>query len=349
MLKKIVFGTILFAGTACSSVYQLTIDVLEPAPITLPGNVDHILIVNNTTPQANDIGINRIYNDQLITAYELNLDSISWTVIEALSDIIRDSDFFDKVSLYKHRVRTDQKWMSTIRLPENFRNRLFEMQDFDAIISIDKLLFNVEEEVKGNIYESSGDYLSAFVNNKVEGRLGYSIYLYEKTMSELPFTLTDSAVYKNTLMADSLEFFKILPEAIINDVAYSLGEKLAYSIIPAWTAQKRTIYTGSHSRMQEALSYSKKGKWDQAESIWLRLFNQESKNVQKAKLSHNLAVASEMQDKPESALLWEEKAKEYFPVGSNEEIEASEYISTLRRRIQNNHLLDIQVEEKINY
>jgi hypothetical protein len=345
MLKKFAFVAILFAATACSSVYQLAIEVQEPAPITLPGNTNHILIVNNTTPQPNGTGINRTYNGKPVTAYELDLDSVSWITIEALSATIRKAHFFDQISLYKHLARGDKEWMSLIPLPEEYRNKLFGMQDFDVIVSVDRLLFNGEEDVKDNTRELSGEYIHAFVSNKVEGMLNYSIYLYEKDSSLHPFTITDSIIYKSTLMTDSLEFFKILPEEIIDDLAYTLGEKLAYSIIPTWTVQMRTIYTGSPARMKEAFSYSKNGRWDKAESIWLNLFDKESKNAIKAKIANNLAVANEMQDNPEAALHWAEKAKIYLPVGSKEGIAADEYITVLQQRIRNNRLLDIQLRE----
>jgi tetratricopeptide (TPR) repeat protein len=325
---------VVMAGTACSSVYQLSIEVWEPAPITFPETVKHILIVNNTAPQPGDVAVNRTYNGKPVTAYPLDLDSVSWTAIDALSETIRKARFFDNISLYKHRIRKDKEWMSFVPLLEVHKNELFDLQDFDAIISIDRLLFQVEEEVKDNTRESYRDYLHAFAGNRVEGTFSYSIHLRGETPSSSPFTVTDSLIYKNTLLLDSAEFFKVLPEAIVNELAYSLGEKSAYSLIPTWNVQERTIYTDSRARMQEAFGYAKNGRWEEAESLWLDLFNRESKNAGKAKIANNLAVVSEMRDKLEAALHWAEEAKKYSPAGSKEETFAGKYVSTLLQRMQ---------------
>jgi hypothetical protein len=342
MLKKFAIGSILLVATACSGVYQLTIEVLEPAAITLPGKVNHILIVNNTVPQPNNAGINRTYNDTLVTAYELDLDSMSWTVIDAFASTLRESHFFDKISLYKQPVRKDNEWMSRSLLPEEYRNQMFEKHDFDVIISIDRLLFALEEEVKHNTQEPLGDYTYAFISNKVKGGLNCDIYLYEKPDTVFSFTVRDSIIDKNTLVANSLDFLKTIPETFIDDLAYRLGEKLAYYIIPTWTVQERIIYTGNNSRMQEAFSYLKNGKWNKAESLWLILFDRESNKISKAQLANNIALANEIQDQLEIALHWAEQAKDNFPENSKEKTRANEYVSTLQQRIQSNRLLDIQ-------
>jgi tetratricopeptide (TPR) repeat protein len=232
--------------------------------------------------------------------------------------------------------------MSNLPLPEKFKDEIFDIHGVDAIISIDRILFNLEEEVKNNTRESPGIYMYAFAGNQVGGSISCSIYLYGKAHPLSSFTLTDSIVYKTSFYSDSLEFFKILPEVLINDLAYRLGEKLAYSLTPSWTIQKRIIYTGSNSRMQEALSYSKNGKWHTAESLWQDLFDKNPKSIDKAKLANNIAIANELQDQLEIALHWAEKATSYFPENSEERISAGEYISTLQQRFQNNRLLDIQ-------
>ncbi|MDR2086688.1 MAG: DUF6340 family protein [Dysgonamonadaceae bacterium] len=341
-LKEWLAGALLLTVTACSGIYPLAIEVLEPAPTALPGKVDHIIVVNNTAPQPNDIGVRRIYNDTLVSNYALDLDSMSLITVEALCTTIEAAHFFDNISLYRHPVRKDKEWMTGIPLPETFKDELFDVYDFDAVISIDRLLFALEEEVKTNAIELSGNYLSVFVSNKVKAALLCTIYPSEKREPGISFALSDSIVDKNTLVTNALTFLKTLPESLIEELAYRMGEKIASRILPVWTTQERIIYTGSHSRMKEAFSYSRRGKWEQAESLWLDLFDRESRNTGKAKLANNIAIANEMQDKLATAQHWAEKAKEYFPADTEEKTWANEYVSLLQQRIQNNRILDMQ-------
>jgi hypothetical protein len=167
-LKASAIGFLLFLEAACSNIYQLTIEVQEPATITLPGNVDRVLIVNNTVPQPNDTGIKRIYGDRLVTDYALDLDSVSWITIDALSTTIEKAQFFEEVSVYNQWIRKDKEWMTDIPLSSNYRNEILDIHKFDAIISIDRILLNLQEQVKNNVKESARDYyFIAFVDNQL--------------------------------------------------------------------------------------------------------------------------------------------------------------------------------------
>jgi len=336
------FFSFLMALTSCSSVYQLSIDVQEPAPLTLPVRANRVLIVNNTVVQPNNVGLSRTFGDKPVENYELDLDSVSWAVMEGFANRIEDAHFFEETSFYKKIIREDDEWIATIPLPEAFRDELFNIQGFDAIISIDRFLFNLNVQVKPNVREQAGSYFYVFTDNRLEGGVTCSVYLYNKETPFSTFTLMDSLFYKESLYTDSLTILKELPESMVIDLAYILGEKAAYHITPSWFRQERTIYVGSNSRMQEAFSYSKKGNWNRAESLWLDLFDSKTKNSDKAKLANNIALANEMRDNLDAALRWAEKAKEYFQEDAKEYILANKYVSDLQQRIQNNRLLDIQ-------
>jgi hypothetical protein len=341
-MERFAILILLFTITACSSTYLLTIEVQEPASITLPVNINRILIVNNTVPQPPNMGINRIHNGKLVKNYELDIDSVSWITMDAFISNIKEAQFFNEISLYTKLVREDNEWITTIPLSEEFKNEIFENQGFEAIVSIDKILFNLEEETKNNMLEPLGRYSSVFVDNKLEGRLSCSIFLDSREFPLSSFTLSDSLIYRTSLYSDSLEIFKELPEALINDLAYVLGEKMASYIVPSWSVQERIIYTGNDSRMKEAFSYSKNGKWDRAEVLWLDLLGKKSKNKDIACIANNIAIAEEMQDKLDASLRWAEKAKTYFPEDSEEWAWSNKYIADLRKRIQNSRLLDVQ-------
>jgi hypothetical protein len=343
---KFLFFSFLMALTACSSVYQLSIDVQEPAPLTLPVRANRVLVVNNTVGQPNNVGLSRTFGDQPVENYKLDLDSVSWVVMEGFVKRIEDAYFFEEVSFYKNLIRGDDEWIATIPLPEAFRNELFDVHGFDAIISIDRFLFNMDVRVKPNVREQVGSYSYFFTNNRIEGGVTCSVYLYNKKTPFSTFTLTDSLFYKESLYTDSLMILKELPESMVIDLAHILGEKSAYHITPSWFRQERILYVGSNSRMQEALSYSKKGNWNKAEFLWLDLFDRKTKNSDKAKLANNIALAYEMRDNLEIALRWAEKAKEYFSEGTKEYLLAGKYVSDLQQRIQNNRILDVQWGEE---
>ena len=326
----------------------MAIEVQEPAPITLPVDVKELLIVNNTVKQPNDVGIIRTYQGKDVEGYELNLDSISWTTAISLLSCIKDAGFFEGVFLYNESLREDDDWITTAPLTEEFRNEIFNIQGFNCIVSIDRILYNLTKFANNNRAKQYSDELSVYIDAKSEVILTCSIYLNEREKPLTTFTVSDSLFIRQSIIEEPLVVFKKIPESLFYDLAYSIGEKLAYSIIPSWTTTTRIIYVGNKARMQEAFSYSKNDKWDMAESIWLSRYDKKSKESDKGKIANNIALANEMQDKFKEALSWAEKAKEHFQNSnllkdSKECTSINEYILELQKRIHNNQMLDLQL------
>jgi hypothetical protein len=315
--------------------------VQEPAPITFPPDIADLLIVNNSAKQPNSQGIIQIYNGKAINDFALDLDSVVWNTIHSFSVHAYKAHFFNSFSCYKQSLREDEEWMARVPLSQEFRRHIFDKQEFEGILSIDRSLLKLESEVRNNMLER-GFNTSNYVDFRLELNLICSIYLYDRKNPLTTFTVTDSLIYKGSVWADSLFVFKDLPETLIAELTYNTGKKLTQQIIPLWTVKNRILYTGQSSRMREAFAFTKMEQWSRAESVWLIEFDKKTKNQDKAKIANNIAVANEIQDKLEVALRWAEKAKEYAANGSSEQLLFSDYVKSLQKRIQDNHLLDIQ-------
>jgi len=321
-----------------SAYYQMEIEVREPAFITFPIDVKELIVVNNAVEQPNDAGITRTYKEAPMEIYSLQLDSISWTTAISFMSSIKEADFFDDVFLHNESVRTDNDWMTGLPLSEEFRHEIFNTQGFDGIVSIDRILFKLDEHVSQN------SALTDYIDAKADILLSCSIYLNGRERPLTTFTLSDSVFFKRSVMSELIVIFKEIPEDLLYGLAYSIGEKLAYSIIPSWITAERTVYVGIEARMQEAYSYSKTGKWSVAESIWLNEYNKKSKESDKGKTANNIALANEMQDRLEEALLWAEKSREHFlNSNSSNDSHINRYISDLQKRIHNSQILNLQL------
>jgi hypothetical protein len=339
--------------TSCSTTHQLFIEIQEPAQVTLPINVAHVMIVNNTVAQPGTSGVNRIFDGKQVEGYELSYDSVPWISVESLASYMEDARFFDQVVFYKKSTRNDTEWIAHIPLSKEFRDEIFETYEVDAIISIDRILFYLDANVR-SLALSGADTdstLYALLDNRADATANGSVFLYDRESPLASFSVSDSLFYRSTLYADASTALKYFPESLIKELAYNIGEKLAYSVVPSWTTKERILYTNTNSRIQEALSYSKNGKWNTAGSLWQDEYNKSNKYLQKGKLAHNIAVANEMQDQLEEALQWAIIAQNHFetshlPTTSIEQIRINTYIPDLRKRIQDNRLLDLQWNNK---
>ena len=338
--------------SSCLSVQRFTIEVQEPAQVTFPADIKNVLIVNNSAKQPSAMGITRVYNGIPVEGFDLNLDSIGWIAAFSAAKNIRASRFFDQVFFYKAPLREDSDCLATVPLSQTLRDDIFQSHDhdhdLDGIISIDRMLVQLEQSVRCNSADPLDFHFSHFVEAQLNATLTSSIYLYDSESPLTTLTLADSLSFQETFFAsDTSVFLKEIPESLINELAYRLGEKLAGYLYPYWVQKQRTVYTGYDSRMQEALSFMRNKKWDKAEAIWTDEYNRNSQALSKGKQANNIAVANEMQDQLDQALHWALTAEELFRESqrspeSNERVWINAYIADLQKRIQDNRLLNIQ-------
>ena len=339
----------LLTCSSCSSLYKFSVDVQEPAQVTLPVSAQNVLILDNTAPQSKDHGIEREFDGRSIrTDYPLSLDSMTWAAMEEIVGVFNDSHFFKTIAVYKEPLRTNNDWLSVTQLSPEDQSDFYNSGNYDALLVIDRLVFSVNENVKKmqSIF-SSGELTNAFVDLRADGIITCSMYVYGKEKPLTTFTVADSLFTKSIVEGDSAIFFKEIPEYMLRELSHVLGNKAANCFIPTWKTVDRILFTGYNARMQEAASYAANRKWTNAESIWSVELEKTTKPLDKAKIAFNIAVANEMQDKFDPALEWAQKAKEYLKnVNQNNNYKETEltdeYISELARRIQNNLLLDLQ-------
>jgi hypothetical protein len=346
-VSSLLFVAFLITLCSCGSVKKFAIEIQEPALITLPVSTQNVLILNNTVPQPINYGIEQSLDSKpLEQAPAISLDSAPLVTIQTLSKLMVASDFYNEVSIYKDSIRSDGEWLSVSWLPKEIQDEFYD-ENYDALITIDRLLYLIKENVKKP--KIAGDVSEVvFVDARVDAVLTCSIYLYGKDSPYKTISISDSLFFKTSVFNDSAAIFKELPEYLTNELAIFLGEKAATYFIPTWKAVDRMIYTDSRARMKEAYSYATGGqKWAKAESIWQIEFENRSKSIDKAWIALNLAVANEMQDQFESAIGWAEKAKQLFAESnpaqySNEITFSGQYSLELQKRIQYNRLLNAQ-------
>ena len=344
----IFLGLLLLTFSSCSSIYRFTAEVQEPAPVTLPLSAQNVLILNNLVSQPYKYGVERTYDGKVIqTEYPLPLDSVVWPVIDEIASMLKESDFFNEIAVYQKPVRTDTEWLVRTNLSSEVQSGFYNTENYDALLTIDQLLFVLKEDIKRTKLGISSSEQTVFADIRLDALAACSMYSYGNEKPLITFSISDSLFVKSVFYEDSVLLFKEIPESLLNEIAHRLGNQIANRFIPTWKTVERILFSSHDSRMQEALGYAKAGRWTDAESIGLSELNKKTKISDQARIAFNLAVINEMQDKLETALVWAQKAKEYFtkdnPAGYPQEtMLTTQYISELQERIQNNRLLDLQ-------
>jgi len=345
--QKVLF-LLLIIFSSCSSIRRFTVEVQEPAMITLPVSVKNVLIVNNAINQPINYGVERNFNNKSVRDdYPISLDSLVWVAVNEISNALGETDFFNKIAIYKEPIRSNNEWLTVSYLSPEQQREFYNLEDFNALLVIERLFFNLKQDVKTIKFGATSYDPTVFSEIRVDGVITCSMYTYTKETPLTTFSLQDSLFSKLILSNDSMVIFKHLPEYLLKDLSYNLGTGVATCFLPVWKPVDRFLFVGQNPRMQEAAGYAADHRWANAESIWIKQLENTNKPADKTKVAYNLAIANEMQDKFELALEWVAKAKGYFenanPDKYSREIELiDKYAIELGQRIQNNRLLDLQ-------
>jgi hypothetical protein len=317
---------------------NMMIEVEKPAAITLPVTAQSVILVNNALVQPMGYGLKAPSGKYPAddSMYVETLKNASWRVITEIFNHLDDSKFFFDVSLYKRTLREDEEWLSIIPVKEEVKKDFFEKEQFDLLISIDRLLFNFTRP-------------DAVETGRINALLTFSAYLRDSDkpiIDQSTITDTVTAIYAPDYYP-SQDSYENQMTQMIRFSSRRLGEKLGNLFTPSWEATGRIYYIENLSDAIRISDYIKTGTWTDARTMWINAFKTAKKTVKKAKLAANIALAYEMTDEFDTAEIWAKKAEIFFREASSakyvKEIKyLTGYIKNLQERQRNNILLNKQ-------
>ncbi len=340
----------IFVFSSCTSTYNFSIETQQPAKFTFPRGISSITVVTNTAePAIKNFGTHCYEKGKEInTPIELDFDTAFSMCAMSLAQGIKSSDFFSKVSFHKTSLRKDNSSLEIKKINPKIAEQIYELTNTDAIVSVDRCLFNYNQEITKLSTGYTAEPFYTFVNTKTIVDMVCNIYLKNTENPVYSFSLTDTLYYNSQIDNDSLNIYYVIPNVMVREAASYIGEKAVYYIVPSWKRESRFLFTNYESRMKEALVYAKDNKWIEASEIWNSLYGSEKNPLKKARLAYNLAISYEMRDDFDSALELAQTTKILIEINNKknkEEIQLiSKYVTILEERINKNQLLNGQFE-----
>jgi hypothetical protein len=332
--------------SACDSIRYVSIDTYKPAEIIFPGNVSTVLIVNNAVPQPSDTGYEySLFGVKQDTA-RASADSALFDACRSLGEAIMETDYFNDVLLLHEPLRKDNNFLHDERLSKDEIDALYNETGADAIISIDRLLFHMNKEVLA----FKEGYLGGYVKVKVNGIM--RAYAPGRETALATVIVSDSIDWFE--YAYSLEAMKdviVSPDAALRLAGEYIGGLSSPNFVPYWQRETRWYYTDSSSDWKRATAYVESDKWEQANSLWQKIYNSSNKPKIKAKAASNIAFYLELKSEFREAHDWALKAstlfKEHSGEGSDDYKRLSQYVAALLERIKDDKKLNMQLGNQI--
>jgi hypothetical protein len=319
----------------------MEIETYNPSEITYPEHIRKVLLVNNAAPQPSDVGY--VFHLFGVAQHvgKVETDSALFDACRALGTAIAETDFFDDVLFFHEETNKD----NSLKLTPEEVNALCGETETDAIISFDRLLFDMQKE----IVTLSEGYVIGSIRIDVKG-IARS-YLPGKINPAITVLVSDSIFWlEDAYTPEELDLLLPAPEEALRVAGKYIGSKLHPLFVPHWENEMRWYFTGSAARWKEATVYATSGKWEKASERWQYIYNSSSRWSDKAKSASNLALASEIAGRPEKALEWAKIAHKLFDSKKGSESSHTQMlqlsVETLEKRILNDKKLNLQFGEE---
>ena len=328
---------------SCSPVRYVSIETYNPAGITFPQEVKNLLIVNHAVAQPEVPYESTLVNRD--DSLKLSADSALFTFCRVLGTEIAASPYFKDVRMLEEGYRKDRYFFSDRMLTSNDVSLLCEEHEVDAVVSLDRLMFEIKESLqKGFDFEIEG-WMAIEVSGVIRAYLPGS----DAPLSTIEIVDT---IYPQ-LMFDVLNMTTVFVDAevLLQDAATLVAKRSLVNFIPYWSGDARWYYVSANAPWKEAGAYAASDKWEQAGEKWKKLFDSAADSSWKlrSRLASNLALASELTGDFSKALYW---ATESFRLleGRLNENDAyyklqKMYIDVLKYRILADKRLHIQLKE----
>ena len=129
---------------SCSSLLYTSIDVLMPAQLTFPSDIQHVAVINNATKQPHTTGHTNDLFEGKSSNISVDTDSLSIFALASFVEMMQETEFFNYVD-FELNSRNESESFNSISLlnPQTIKDIQRNYQS-DALIVLNRLVVNDE-------------------------------------------------------------------------------------------------------------------------------------------------------------------------------------------------------------
>ncbi len=292
--------------SSCSTLLYTSIDVLRPAKISFPLDVDNITILNNALPQPENHGHTNKFLNATVQQATVNTDSLAIFALASFAESMAEKEFFNIISLRHESIKKGQDFQSVNYPLRETINQLSEHEN-DGVIALNR--FVVEDQL-GELYDPENGLYYAYLEAIYD--YVWSVHFPSKNKIQ-SFNVKDTVYWEAEAYARQ-RAMNGLPErkdALIDGALIS-GSRIVDKFIPYWEEVDRYIFNFSNKKHKQGLDAVYIKDWDTAIHAWEDLLNTTKSQTKKIKTAHNISVVYEIKGDIQKAFEYSEKAMILF-------------------------------------
>jgi len=323
----VVFGTL----TSCvvpEKFSSIHIEVMRPGVVHIPDSLKSVAVIHRNLYRSDTCVIRYSSQNASYEHPKLGKNELSNSCLGALTEYLKTNGEFKTVGNYGESLNNSIDLNQEKDIPDEW----FKLTNSDICIFLDFLTLR---KTIISLGVTSKAYLNWSIAFKVDS--GY-----------LNYNFSDSVLLKDVVFLETLFKSSQNKKTILNYTAESIGKYIGEKILPIWIPVERTYYLSKNLDMLLAEEFVRKNDWLKAAEIWNGKTKSKNRKLA-AKANYNMALASEMEGRPDLAIDWLKKSLN--GMGKyNEEHNAicKEYLDVLALRKKEIEQLEKQVRKPPN-
>jgi hypothetical protein len=323
---------------------ELYLNVVEPAPVTVPSHIKYAGIIDRSLPSEAAKGLDAI--DKALTLEGANLDKEGAIAsVSGLTDeLTRNERFSEVVVINSAKVRAQGMGMFPPPLNWETVSSLCAENKVDALFSLE--LFDTDSKISYQIKKSEGKTMLGVITGYEQQadmlttvKTGWRIYdpSGKSILDEVNITkdLTFSATGLTPVIAASALIDR---KEAVKKVGNLAGITFAQRLLPYNIRVYRDYYVKGTNNFEVAMRKARTGNWDEAGELWKKETLNPSPKIA-GRACYNMAIISEIDGFLDVAIDWARKSYEDY---NNKQ--ALKYINILNYRKESNAILKDQQE-----
>jgi hypothetical protein len=344
MKNRIPIFLIIILFCSCSSTELVFISVKKAAPVTIPGYIKNIGVVNRTIASDQTKVVDVV--DKVFSLESANLDKEgAQSSIQGLTDELLKNNRFNEVKLLTTDLRTNTPGLLATPLSWDVVEKICKESNTDALFALE--LFDTDSKI---LYAANPVTIKTAFGN-VPGvehqanmttriKEGWRIYdpSGKNILDEYPMTRSINFSSKGINPAVAASALIGRKDAV-KQVGNEAGQNYAYRIIPYWIRVSRDYYVRGSDNFLIGRRKAQTGNWSEAAQYWEKeTTNPDGKIAGRA--CYNMAIISEINGELDKAIQWAQRSYENY----NNRL-ALRYVNILKNRQINDDILKDQQQQ----
>lgn len=350
---RLIFTTCLFLAflksfSSCSSTKGMRVQVLRPALISVPKDIQKLAILNRAVPASKNSAESIVSGEAPLRDKELSEECL-----RGLTQTLNTSERF-KISICDSAyLAPDPKsldfgqalsWAFVDSMCSKYQvDGLLVLEFFDTDFQVVKPISTATQAIGSLINDRNNPNNTSQgirVTGSASANAGFRVYYGENHKIAYEDRFGHKKNWTQTAYTIQDAMSKLIKRnSALLEVSNETGYEFAMSIVPLYYWEDRVMFKGKKGMMERAQRQALTKDWEAALQMWSEIYDGSGKTKIRAKAAHNAALACEVLGRLDDAQKW--LSKSYIEKGYKLTLNYSEIIDT---RIREQEKLKKQLE-----